>query len=177
MREIFSAKEVELAEVHSELAYPQQETETAKEELTETQRELTQARSEMKESQTRVDWLCHQLEKQEQDYRAEHLQEELGKVREIEELRGEFDWKEDSGTLWWRTVGQPKRETREMQQEERSYSMAGTETGEMSGDAELPSPVKSHSTGRESSWDQESSSDPTTTEPTSGACQEQPRWS
>ena len=55
MREIFSAKEVELAEVHSELAYPQQETETAKEELTETQRELTQVRSEMKESQTRVD--------------------------------------------------------------------------------------------------------------------------
>ena len=46
VREIFSVKEVELAKVHSELAYPQQETETAKDE---TQRELTQARSEMKE--------------------------------------------------------------------------------------------------------------------------------
>ena len=50
---------------------------------------------------------------------------------------------EDRGSL-------PKRETREMQREEPSYSMARTETGEKSGDAELPSPEKSHSTGRES---------------------------
>ena len=50
---------------------------------------------------------------------------------------------EDRGSL-------PKRETREMQREEPSYSVAGTETGEKSGDAELPSPEKSHSTGRES---------------------------
>ena len=169
MREIFSAKEAELAEVRSELAYTQQEMEAAKEEVTETQRDLTQARNEMNESQARVAQLSRQLEEREQDYRAERLQEELRQMREIEELRREFGWErrqwhammEDQGSL-------PKKGTRGIQWKELNHSMAGTETGEMVGDAELSSPEKSHSTRQELSGDQESSSDPATTESPEG---------
>ena len=65
----------------------------------------------------------------------------------------------------------PKEGRRGIQRKERSRSMAGTETGEMAGDAELSSPEKSHSTRQELSADQESSSDPATTESPEGAGQ------
>ena len=138
MREMLTAKEAELAEVRSELAYAQQEKEAAKEELTGTQEELAQVKTEVDESQTRIERLHHQLEQQDQDFRAERLQGELQKMHEIEDLRKKFDWERrqwhamlgDRGPPLSRGAGVPCQ----------AQSTVGAELGRTSGEAE-PQPT------------------------------------
>lgn len=56
-------------------------------ELLGTLQELTQVKTEVNESQTKIEQLHNQLEEQDKGFQAEHLQVELQKMHEIEELR------------------------------------------------------------------------------------------
>lgn len=154
MREMLSAKEAELAEVHSKLAYAQQETEVAKEEVVGTQQELTQVRSEVKESQTRIEQLYNQLEQQDMSFQAKHLQGELQKMHEVEDLRKGFDWER----RWWHAL-LPMRRVEVMRQAMPSHAKAtGDEMERMSRDA--GSLKESQSTGQQLSRGEEQLQDP-----------------
>ena len=100
MRELLSKKEVEVAEVRSELTFTRSELETAREEATEEaetaeveveRREADSVRRNAELAQEELDGVNEHLATLKREQEVTHMEYELQKYRESEELQRDFD--------------------------------------------------------------------------------------
>ena len=91
MRELLNGREAELAEVKSELTFARGEAESAQRDAETAQSEAETAKQEVETVKDQLDEAGRHLEGMSQDLQTARMELELQRLRDLEELRKEFD--------------------------------------------------------------------------------------
>ena len=91
MRKLLNGREAELTEVKSELTFARGEAESTRRDAETAQSEAETAKQEMETARDQLDEAGRHLEGMRQELQATHTELELQRLRDLEELRKEFD--------------------------------------------------------------------------------------